>query len=382
MSNAEATTSRPTSRLTPNVRAGAILDRTTIGAMRRFLRRPDPEETERIDVELQAALVRYRSAGWLDDPESFHVDPPQLADPRVRGVSGGPLPFEWVTWESGYEPHPIEPGRARWLSYRENRVARAAVLRHRDRTRPWAVCIHGFGMGRPSMDAMAFRAGRLHHVHGFNVALPVLPLHASRRSNRLSRFAGFPSVDILDNVHGAAQAAWDVRRLLSWIRDQGGERVGVQGMSLGGYATSLVASLDADLAFAGPLIPAADLGRLLLDNGEHADLSDGERSLLDTATQVLRVVAPLEMTPKVAADRRYLVAGTLDGMARPSRHAEPLWEHWGRPPIKWYHGSHAAVFWARGIGTFLDQQWERLGLIEVSSPSRPTNSRCERVRRT
>ena len=58
-----------------------------------------------------------------------------------------------------------------------------------------------------------------------------------------------------------------------------------------------------------------------------------------------------------------MIAGTVDGMARPSQHAEPLWEHWGRPAIKWYHGSHAAVFWARGIGTFLESVWTDAGVL-------------------
>lgn len=372
MTSIDGTTSvRPTSRLTPPVRIGAIVDRTTINAMRRFLKQPSPEEIERVDVEVHAAITRFDNEGWLDDPESFHNTPPPLTEVRARGVSGGMTPFEWVTWESGYEPHAIEPGRARWQNYRENRVARAAVLRHRDRARPWIICIHGFGMGRPLMDLPVFRAARLHHKHGFNVAFPVLPLHGARRTQLLSRFAGFPSVDIMDDVHAAAQAAWDVRRLISWIRGQGATRVGVQGMSLGGYTTALVASLERDLAFAGPLIPAADLATLLGDNAESTTLGGDDRALelLEHATQVLRVVAPLLMTPKVDHDRRYIVAGTIDGMARPSRHAEPLWEHWGRPPIKWYHGAHTSVFRARGVGTFLDEAWERTGMLPARGAS-------------
>lgn len=343
---------------------GAAIDRATIDAMRRFLKRPSPAELERIGVEVEAAAVRFGTEGWLDEPASFHLDPPPLTEPRVRGISGGPTPFEWVSWESGFRPHGVSPGRARWESYRQNQVARAAVLRHRDATRPWVVCIHGFGMGRPLLDMLAFRAARLHHKLGLNVALPVLPLHGVRRTERLSRFAGFPSVDMMDNVHAASQAAFDVRRLITWIRSHGPELVGVQGLSLGGFTTALVASLEDDLAFAGPLIPAADLATLL------ADAADDERSaeldagpVIETATTVLRVVAPLQMTPRVPHDRRYVIAGTVDGMARPSQHAEPLWEHWGRPAIKWYHGSHAAVFWARGIGTFLESVWTDAGVL-------------------
>ncbi len=59
----------------------------------------------------------------------------------------------------------------------------------------------------------------LHEGLGLNVVLPVLPMHGPRARN-LPKAAAFPGEDLLDNVHGSAQAVWDIRRLLSWIRLQ------------------------------------------------------------------------------------------------------------------------------------------------------------------
>ena len=42
----------------------------------------------------------------------------------------------------------------------------------------------------------------------------------------------FPSEDVLNEVHGAAQAVWDIRRLLSWIRSQQPDSmIGLNGFS-------------------------------------------------------------------------------------------------------------------------------------------------------
>ena len=100
------------------------------------------------------------------------------------------------------------------------------------------------------MDLAAFRAADLRDRFGVNVLLPVLPLHGPRRIGRLSG-DGFFGADIVDMVHAEAQAMWDLRRWLGWIRAQGGSRIGVYGLSLGGYNAALLACLDAELATQG-----------------------------------------------------------------------------------------------------------------------------------
>jgi hypothetical protein len=60
-------------------------------------------------------------------------------------------------------------------------------------------------------------------------------------------------VHVARAVHATAQAVWDVRRLLSWIRSQEPDSsIGLNSISLGGYVTSLVASLEDGLTCANP----------------------------------------------------------------------------------------------------------------------------------
>ena len=61
-------------------------------------------------------------------------------------------------------------------------------------------------MGRGSVDLRLFRARHLHEDLGLNVVLPVLPCTARESQGR-----GVPGQDLLDDVHAAAQAVWDIR---------------------------------------------------------------------------------------------------------------------------------------------------------------------------
>src|ERR1035441_9477166 len=91
------------------------------------------------------------------------------------------------------------------------------------------------------------------------------------RARGLPKGAAFPSEDVLNEVHGAAQAVWDIRRLLSWIRSQQPDSmIGLNGFSLGGFLTSPVASLDDGLTCAILGVPPVDLVELV---GRHAGLS-------------------------------------------------------------------------------------------------------------
>ncbi|KAA0235769.1 MAG: hypothetical protein JJLCMIEE_02099 [Acidimicrobiales bacterium] len=312
----------------------------------RFPRRAD---YERVSGELRDALALYTEAGWLADPESFHRTPAPLTDAQVQQSWTMGLGFERLFWDSGYEPHEGEPGRERWLGYATNRTAGAWVLRHRDRARPWLVCIHGFGMGYPSVEFPTFSVGRLHKELGLNVAGPMLPLHGRRKVTRMSGEA-FLSFDMMNGVHGLAQSVYDTRRLLTWIRHQGGDTIGVHGVSLGGYVTSLLAGLEDELDMVIAGIPVSDFPRLFhAHSPTHIRLRAFEHEILGgSAEEIYRVVSPLSFVPSTPREALFIYAGLGDRMSRP-RQAHDLWKHWGEPTITWYRGSHVAFKWSRDV---------------------------------
>jgi dienelactone hydrolase len=176
----------------------------------------------------------------------------------------------------------------------------------------------------------------------------------------------FPGENMMDDFHGTAQAVWDIRRTIAWIRaQQPGARIGLNGISLGGYISALVASLDNDLTCAILGVPPADLIELL---GRHSGLSatDPRRETLELARPIGQMVSPLSMQPKVPARGRFIYAGVADRIVHPRKQVLTLWEHWGKPDIGWYHGGHTGFFEARPVQRYIDAAVVQSGLVDTT----------------
>jgi dienelactone hydrolase len=289
---------------------------------------------------MSAARELFEEKGWLEKPAGYHNVPSPLDSPTLRAAHVRGTDYEQLTFESGFEPHSDEPGRDRWLSYRANRTARAWVLRHRDANRPWLVCIHGYQMGHAGIDLLAFPPDWLHHGLGLNLAIPVLPLHGARKIGRRSG-DGFLTGDILDCAHAEAQAMWDIRRILGWIRAQSESKIGVFGLSLGGYNAALLSTLDDDLACAIAGIPLVDIPSAMIRHGLLSAIGGrGSENLdADQMAEIMNVVSPLALAPQLPLERRFVFAAVADQLV-PAEQAARLWEHWDRPRIEWYQGAH------------------------------------------
>ncbi|WP_102417207.1 S9 family peptidase [Mycobacterium sp. 4858] len=353
----------PVARPTIALAAQAFRDEILLSGFSLLRGAPDAATLERIDTETVAAQEFYGDKGWLDNPEGFFAPPPPPTDVTVKRVSRMGRNYERLSFDSDYEPHDGEPGRGRWRSYTRNNREYALMFRHR-RPRPWLICIHGAEMGRAALDPMLFHAWHLYRDLGLNVALPVLPLHGPRASG-----PKFPSEDVLDDVHGAAQAVWDIRRLITWIRaEQPDAAIGVNGISLGGLISSLIASLDDGLTCAILGVPAVDLVNLV---GRHAGLSGHAalRHTMDTAKPLGRMISPLALTPRVPKKGRFIYAGLADRLVHPRDQVTRLWEHWDKPEIQWYPGGHTGFFRSRPVQRFIDDALVQSGLAEESPPT-------------
>lgn len=291
-------------------------------------------------ARLRAAAERNRERGWLEAPERAHPLPPALEKPSLARVAlRGLGTAEHLEFESEHEPADPEV-RDAFLAVRPNRTAHAWLWRHAGGPRPTLVCVHGYTGGRVAFDARAFGALRLHRELGIDVALFALPLHGPRASGRHSG-RGFLGGDPLWTNVACAQAVWDLRRLTGWLRAQGAPLVGIQGASLGGYVTALYASLDGRLACAVPRIPAVKLSQIVWselapDRRSALEAAGASESLLDEAWASH---APLRHRPQVAHEGRLIIGGAADRICTPDQ-TRALYEHWGRPEIHWFPGSH------------------------------------------
>ncbi|KQH77088.1 hypothetical protein AO501_11345 [Mycobacterium gordonae] len=358
----------PIARPTVALAAQAFRDEVVLMGLK--ARRPvsRPEVFDRITREVLAGLEFYGGKGWLDQPEGFFVKPPAPSDVTVRKVKGRRRSFYRMYFTSGYTPHPGEPGVQRWQGYTANDREYALLLRHAQ-PRPWLVCVHGTEMGRAALDLALFRAWKLHDELGLNVVMPVLPMHGPR-ARGLPKGAVFPGEDVLDDVHATAQAVWDIRRLLSWIRLQEPDsRIGLNSLSLGGYIASLVASLEDGLTCAILGVPVADLVDVL---GRHSGLSDDDprRRTMRLAEPIGRMVSPLSLTPRVPMQGRFIYAGVADRLVHPREQVNRLWKHWGKPEIVWYPGGHTGFFRSQPVQRFVWEALQQSGLLEAPAKLR------------
>jgi pimeloyl-ACP methyl ester carboxylesterase len=165
-----------------------------------------------------------------------------------------------------------------------------------------------------------------------------------------------PGFDVVDNVVAAAQAVADLRRLLSWVRAQGDPPVGIHGVSFGGYLASLLVALEPGLDVAVVGIPVLGVPTL---PARHLRRSGGRvasrlAALLDAdeVRALDRLVSPLARPPRTPFEGRYVFGALGDRVTTP-RHTLDLWDHWGRPAIRWYPGGHVGHLWSTEARSFV-----------------------------
>jgi dienelactone hydrolase len=246
---------------------------------------------------------------------------------------------------------PVFPeARAETARVAANQTGVARWWRHAGPGHPAMLCVHGYAGGHLWLERLAFDAHRFYRA-GLDVVLYVLPYHGPRRpAGSRQSGASFFSMDLACTNEAFAQAIYELRALLRHLRAAGTGPLGAFGMSLGGYTTALLASVEPALAFAVPMIPLASLADMMWGHGE----GDARMALaiehgwsLAALRDFTRVHAPLARAPLVPFERRLIIAALGDRICPPD-HAHALWQHWDRPRIHWYPGGHLAQF-RRGV---------------------------------
>lgn len=320
---------------------------------------PVPEQVRRASEDLERMHAYLGEGGWLRSPLGYHRAPPAPEHWTLRDESSWYRatgePYRHLEFESGFRPRPDEPGGEQWLAKEHNARAHAYVLEHEGPPRPWLVCVHGFSMGSPIVNFLGFDVERLHHRLGLNLVFPCLPLHGPRSATAMSG-GEMLQPEYLTVLHTFAQAVWDVRRTIAWVRERGAPRIGIYGISLGGHNSAMVAGMESDLACVIAGIPAVDFPSLARDNEPYIirRYSNEFSVRWDLVRSISHVVSPLSFTPLVPVERRFIYAGTADRVARPV-HARALWRHWDRPRIHWFSGGHVLAIVNASARSFVEE---------------------------
>jgi hypothetical protein len=198
-------------------------------------------------------------------------------------------------------------------------------------------------MGETWMDFGLFKPGLLHRKYGYNVLMPVLPLHGPRRVGRKSGDL-YLDGDLLDLLFAQSQALWDLRRWLAWLRaNEDRPQIGVYGVSLGGYNTGLLTGYEKDLDFAVAGIPVIDFAQTLwrVIPPPHKRYFEARGLSEARYRELLRPVSPLTLGCKLPRDRRFVFAAAADRIVPVAQPAQ-LAAHWD-VQTRWYQGSHMSI---------------------------------------
>lgn len=330
------------------------IDDTILGCMAALAPSSAPQVLREAVSESVSAYEFLSNGGFLDAPRSFHQTPTALAAPRLQPVTIAGQSCEHLSFDSEFEPRAGLPGRERWMGYAENHRAHVLLLRSA-RPGPWLITVHGFGMGDYTRDFKTLKAEQLHHRHNLNVALFTLPVHGPRSPAGFNG-AKFFGASVADFLHAESQAIRDLRGLVGWLRSEGATRVGVLGISLGGYTGALLASVEENLDCVIVGVPPTDMiaHRTYLAGTNERRMTSlaGVSDVRDSA--VYSVVSPLAIPPLVVHPGRHIFAATGDQFV-PIEQVHALWQHWEQPNIRWCKGSHISALMQKESKRLIDE---------------------------
>jgi pimeloyl-ACP methyl ester carboxylesterase len=309
---------------------------TLLGDLRRSEARAEQEQL-RFYAELAAA----------QDPSLSFPAPTTV--PRVSSRPANPV-AEWmakgdvqnICFDSSFEA--INPALQKQCSgFERNNVVHAQHWRHDDGPHPTLCLIHGF-MGSPYLFNGLFFSLPWFFRSGYDVLLYTMPFHGSR-AEKGSPFSGygFFANGFAGFAEAMAQAVHDFRSVIDYLEFTGVDRIALTGMSLGGYTSALIASVDDRIQAVIPNVPVVAPDQTA-DEWFPANKVVKLRSLLSRTDSGLTKSAtqfssPLNYPPLVPKDRRLIITGLGDRLAPPGQ-AEMLWKHWDRCAFHWFPGNH------------------------------------------
>lgn len=317
---------------------------------------------EALRHEVRIALMhrltdRYRKLGAY---EAFFREPRAILPVEdIRLSRPGGVRVVDVHWPSEYRCF-LPEVQEQYDRVEENQTATARLVLHGE-PRPVVILIHGYLGGAHRLERRIWPMTFLRGL-GMDTVLFVLPFHGTRAGRGFGELPPFPGADPRMTNEGFRQSMADLQDLVKWLLGRGHPKVGVMGMSLGGYATALAATVEPRLSFAVPIIPLVSIPAAARLNGHLGDTLEETEEQYRGLIGVHRMVSPLHRPP-VIPPRSILVIGAERDQITPIEHARQLAHHFGCR-LETMHGGHLVQFGRgdrfRSIGRFLKE----LGVVD------------------
>jgi dienelactone hydrolase len=276
------------------------------------------------------ALVTAHAARAVARSEEFFALPP-IDDYRLRG--------DLLTWTSGVRtPAPEnDTVRARFFAP----MVKAGT--HKDRPRRAVVLLPHWNAHTESHAEL----GRIFARLGIAALRVSLPYHDERRPAELERADFLVCSNVGRTLQSMRQAVCDARAAVRWLHEQGYERVGIMGTSIGS-CTAFLAFIHEPLIAAGVFNHASGYVADVTWRGlstEHVRAGFGDQLTLAELRQLWLPISPLAYTAKLARQR-----------ARPMRFICARYDLTFPPDL-----SHDLLDAVRATGHAPDVQWLSCG---------------------
>ncbi len=295
----------------------------------------EPTRKQRLD-QCHAIAREYNSPQYFASPDTFVPEPPapDLALKRLRSLkAGAAFDARWLDGFSALHPDMHD----HYFAFEQSKHSHTRLLLHNE-PRPAIILLHGYLGGAFWAEEFILAAKRWYRL-GFDVALGLLPFHGHKRIPT-EKLPLFPGKDARFTVECCRQGVHDVRTLTSYFLRHGAPRVGVMGMSLGGYVSSLAATIESRLTFCVPIIPFASFAELARDRGTLGD-NDADFEEFLARREAERSVSPLARPSLVKST---LVLAAKADRVTPLRHAEMLARHF-KGDLHVFAGGHILQTW-------------------------------------
>lgn len=314
------------------------------------------------DLKRELELARSDNQSALENINQYRplkgkIDVKPVSAPF--GMRGGT--FEKLSWKSGYANK--TSNITDYAQGQRNKRAVALHWRHGDKPRPTIIFLHGFIASSWHINDW-FMGVRRHFEEGYDVILNTLPHHGLRAATSWLSGVDYVSGGIRHLNHSVVQSTFDIRRLVDYLVEEADiPKVGLCGMSLGGYTAALMAGIEKRLHFVVPMIPIVSIPDAMmvwrpLDKALKKIMREHQLEMPELR-ESMAFHSPLSFAPQIDREKLMIIAGIGDRMA-PPRHAEQLQDHWQDCDIHWFKGSHVLPIGREKIHLAKQQFFERI----------------------
>ena len=148
-----------------------------------------------------------------------------------------------------------------------------------------------------------------------------LPYHDERRTTGVGFARELACENLGLTIRANRQAVLDARACLTWLEQEGYQRIGIVGMSIGASIASIVAAVDRRVRAAALLLMADDFAEVVWTGSAtaHVRLSLERRFSRDEVRSAWSIISPASHAARLSArlDRLLIVSGELDTVFLP-----------------------------------------------------------------